>query len=131
MVSTEKILKSAAELGKLIAEHESTRKFEAVAEKLQQDTDAQRLLTDYNRQMALMQEKEAKNEPIEVADKHKLEQLQNGMIQHALLRDLQMVQMDYLDLMRRVDEAIQGPKSAGRGDPQAAQSPIGNPDLDA
>ena len=131
MVSTEKILKTATELGKLIAEHESTRKFEAVAKDLRQDTDAQRLLTDYNRQMVLLQEKEAKNQPIEVADKHKLGELQNGMIQHALLRDLQTAEMDYVDLMRRVDEAIQGPKSASRGVPQAAESPIVNPDLDA
>ena len=57
---------------------------------------------------AVIAEKEARQQPIEVEDKRKLEQLHQKVIEHPLLRDLQVVQMDYLDLMRKVDEALRG-----------------------
>ena len=77
------------------------------------DIEAQRLFNDYHRHLAKMGEKEAKGQPIEVEDKRQLERLQDGMSRSALLRDLQIGQMDYLDLMRQVDEAISGQSPLG------------------
>ncbi len=121
MATTDEILKAAGDLGKMIAEHPAAKKFEDVTRKLQDDTEAQRLLTDFNRHMQTLQEKEAKRQPIEVADKHKLEELQAKVIKNKLVRDLQMAQMDFVDLMRRVDEAMQGQA------PQADAGPVGQP----
>lgn len=108
MATTQEILDAAAELGKLIATHPAAVKFEETIKKLQDDVEAQRLMTDLNRHMESLQEKEAAGKPIEVADKKKLEDLQNKMVRHSLLSQFQMVQMDYLDLMRKVDEAVSG-----------------------
>ena len=109
MVSTDQIMTAATDLGKLIAEHDAAKKFDALVKRLRDDTEAQRVLNDYNRHLTMIQEKETSGKPIEVADKHKLESLQGAMVQNALLRDFQLVQMDYMDLMRKVDEAMQGP----------------------
>ncbi len=106
MATTEEILKAAQDLGKLIATHPATEKFDAMVKKLSDDVEAQRVLNDYHRQAALIADKESQQQPIEVDDKKKLEQLHQQVIQHTLLGDLQVVQMDYLDLMRRVDEAM-------------------------
>ena len=47
------------------------------------------------------------------------------MIRNPLLRDFQMAQMDYLDLMRKVDEAMAGqPEQQPAG---IAQAPAGAP----
>ena len=106
MATTQEIISAAEALGKLIARHDATVKFEAAVKKLRDDAEAQRALNDFNRHMAALSEKESKGEPIEVEDKRKLERLQEAVIGNEVLRTFQMVQMDYLDLMRKVDEAI-------------------------
>ena len=106
MATTEEIVAAARDLGKLIATHQAAEKFEQTVKKLEGDVDAQRAFTDYQRQMQTVAEKQQKNEPIEVEDKRELEQLQNAVVRNAVLRDFQMAQMDYVDLMRRVDEAM-------------------------
>jgi len=126
MANTEQILKAAKEVGKLVSSHETTKKFKEAVSGLQEDTDAQRLLTDYHRHLSTVGEKERSGKPIEVVDKRKLEDLQSKVAQHPLLRNLQMVQMDYLDLMRQIDEAIGvGPKPV---DTPVVSSPVANPD---
>ncbi|MAE63410.1 MAG: hypothetical protein CMJ18_03990 [Phycisphaeraceae bacterium] len=122
MASTEQIIKAATELGELIADHPAAKKFADAVQRIREDTDAQRVLNDFNRQVRTIQEKEVKGDPIEVSDKRRLEELQDAVIQSRVLRDFQMVQMDYIDLMRRVDEAMHGPNA-----PDA--EPISGPDV--
>jgi cell fate (sporulation/competence/biofilm development) regulator YlbF (YheA/YmcA/DUF963 family) len=107
-VTTQDVLNKAHELGDLIAQHPAAKKMEDILKRLQDDTDAQRAMNDYNRHLQALSEKEAAGKPIEVEDKRKLEALQNAVIRNPILRDFQVGQMDYLDLMRKVDEAIQG-----------------------
>jgi len=128
MVTTNEILKAAQDLGKLVASHEAGRKYQQVLSGLLEDTDAQRLLNDYNRHLHTIGEKEATGKPIEVDDKRKLEDLQGRIIRHQLLRNLQIVQMDFADLMRKIDDAIaqSGPKVS---DIAVASSPLANPDV--
>ena len=108
MATTTQIIEKAQALGKLIAEHDAARRFVDAVNRLRDDTDAQRVLTDMNRHTDTIAEKQAKGEPIEVADKHKLEDLRAAVAQNAVLGQFQMAQMDYLDLMRKVDDAIAG-----------------------
>ena len=128
MATTEEVIEAARQLGKLIGEHDAARKFADVMKQLREDDDAQRLLTDYNRQINTIAEKEGAGTPIEVEDKRKLDDLQTQVMTHDLLRDLQMVQMDYVDLMRRVDESMTesapGAGGAGAG-PDAGGGPGG------
>ena len=108
MASMQEVLEQARKLGKLVAEHDSAKKFEAVLGRLKADKDAQHLLNDYNRQLEAIGRKQSQNQPIEVEDKHRLESLRKQVVMHPLLRELQMAQMDYVDLMRQVDEAMSG-----------------------
>lgn len=127
MATTQEIIDAAGDLGKKIAQHDTARKLETIIKQLQDDVEAQRLLADYQRHITAVGEKEAAGQPIEVEDKTKLEELQGQVIRNTLLRDFQMAQMDYLDLMRQVDGAISGtPDQAPTG---AAQSPLVNPDI--
>lgn len=106
MAATEDILRRARELGKLIADHEAARQLTETLESLKQDTDAQRALSDFERHVQSLGEKQAAGKPIEVEDKHKLESLQLAVARNPLLRDLQIRQMNYLDLLRQVEEAM-------------------------
>jgi len=113
VATTQEILNSAKALGQQVSTHEASIKFEKSLKALQADVEAQRLLNDYQRHMAKIAEKETKGDPIEVEDKRRLEDLQGQVVTHSTLRDLQVSQMDYLDLMRQVDEMISGRTMAG------------------
>jgi cell fate (sporulation/competence/biofilm development) regulator YlbF (YheA/YmcA/DUF963 family) len=115
MATTQEILKAAEDLGKLISTHETAKKFDDAVRKLQADVEAQRVLNDYNRQLQKLGEKEAAGKPVEVDDKRQLEKLQAAVIRNPLLRQFQIAQMDYLDLMRRVDEAMAGSPGGPEG----------------
>lgn len=136
MASTDEILRKARELGELISQHESARKLEDVLKRLEQDAEAQRALNDYNRHLQTLSEKQQQGQPIEVEEKHRLETLQRQVVMSPVLRDFQTAQMDYVDLMRKVDEAMTGQTpggaagAAGGGAGAAgAGSPLVNPDL--
>lgn len=114
-VTTDDILKKARELGDLIGQHPAAKKLEDVLTRLQADIEAQRAMTDYNRHLQVLGEKEAAGKPIEVGDKRKLDDLQKAVVRNRTLSDFQLAQMDYLDLMRKVDEAIEGAAPGGGG----------------
>ncbi len=132
MADMNAILAKARELGEMISEHDAAKKLEDVLKRLEQDPDARRILNDYNRHLQTLAEKQQQGQPIEVDEKHKLEQLQKQLVTNAVLRDFQTAQMDYVDLMRRVDEALSGQTPAGGGGAAgsaAAGSPLVDPDL--
>ena len=128
MSTTDQVIKAATELGKLIAEHSDAKKFDATTNLVHEDTEAQRILNDYNRHLMTIHEKETQGKPIEVEDKRKLESCQQQVIQSSTLRNLQVAQMDYLDLMRRVEEAMQGSRP-NVSPVAAAESPVVIPDV--
>ena len=106
MASTQAILDEAKKLGELIKEHEAVKKMDKVVKQLQEDVEAQRILNDYNRFSLQIAEKEQKGEPIEVDEKHKAAELHKAVVMNKLLQDLQIVQMDYSDLLRQVDATM-------------------------
>lgn len=128
MPSTEEIMSKARELGGMIAEHETAKKLAETIEQLQADTDAQRAVHDLNRHYQALSEKQAAGKPIEVEDKRKLEKLQLAVAKNPLLGRLQMLQMDYVDLLRKVDDAIQGESGGDVPGAEAVSAPV-NPDL--
>ena len=140
MATTQEILDAAKKVGKLIAEHPAAKKMDELMQKLQSDREAQRALTDYNRQMQAIQEKQAMGMPIEVEDKRKLEQFQTALATNVMLGSIQRAQIEYLELMRQVDDAIDnatpapgapapgaapgGPAGGAAGAPGAGPGPI-------
>ena len=60
----------------------------------------------YQREAEKVARKQQNNEPIEVAEKRRLQELQDQVIANPLVSKLQIAQMDYLDLMRRVQQII-------------------------
>jgi len=119
MASTQEIITAATDLGKLISTHDAAKCFEGVLKKLSQDVDAQRLLNDLNRLTTKISQKEMQAQPIEVHEKHELEKLRQSVSRNTVLREFQVAQMDYVDLMRQVDQAM-----AGRTGEAAAPSPL-------
>jgi cell fate (sporulation/competence/biofilm development) regulator YlbF (YheA/YmcA/DUF963 family) len=131
MATTDQVLESARQVGKLVSEHPAIQKLQGVVEQLQKDIDAQRAMADFERFVATIHQKEQSGQPIEVADKRKLEELQRKVVTNRLLRDFQMAQIDVLDLRRKIDEAIFGSEEIPAGPGAAAGSPLTDPGLKA
>lgn len=126
MPTTDEILEKARELGDLLAEHESAKKLEQAVSTLQNDTESQRAMNDYYRHLQSLAEKEASGQPIEPADKQKLQELQRNVVMNPNLRELQVAQMNYVDLLRKIDDAMTGQSGAPSPDAGAsAMSPGG------
>jgi len=119
---THRVIKAARELGRLIAEHEAVKRYEAALADLEKDEPAQRALEQYHRQIESISQKQATGQPIEVEEKQELAASQKAVVNHPRVSALQVAEMDYVDLMRRVDEAmgearppLQGPAQGRRG----------------
>lgn len=125
MASTQEILDQANALGELLAEHDAAKAMESAIKALQGDTASQRALADLNRHGAALEEKAAQGQAIEVADKRKLEELQQAVVLNPLLANFQRAQMDYTDLLRQVDDAITGRSEAEAQAQAQAQAPAG------
>ena len=124
MTSTQEILAEAKKLGEMLKGHPAVEKLEKVVKELQDDTEAQRVLNDYNRFALKIQEKEEKAQPIEVDEKHKLADLHKQVVMNKVLQEFQMAQMDYSDLLRQVDSVMMNEISpATPGTPGAAGTP--------
>jgi cell fate (sporulation/competence/biofilm development) regulator YlbF (YheA/YmcA/DUF963 family) len=129
MATTQEVLDAARKVGQLLATHSAAQRMDNALRKLQGDREAQRVLTDFNRMMQAVAQKEAQGRPIEVDDKRKLEAAQSAVATNLLLRELQVAQMEYLELMRQIDELIEGEAGveavgpAGPASPPAAKGP--------
>lgn len=137
MATDDQIMKAATEFGEILGGHPKVGRLDAAIKKLKEDTESQRALNDLNRHLQTVAEKEMTGQPIEVSDKRRLQELQNVVVHNLVLREFQLAQMDYVDLVRRLDDAMYGRSAAaaavgvtgGSGDPAAAESPLVNPDL--
>ena len=108
MASDKQILEQATKLGELLAEHDAVKKLESATKAFEGDIASQRAFTDYQRFAQTLQHKAQQGSPIEVEDKRKLESLQQAVITNPLLANMQRAEMDYVDLLRKVDAAIVG-----------------------
>ena len=131
MASEKEILEQASKLGELIAAHDAAKQLDSATKAFEADVTSQRAMTDYQRFAQTLQQKAQSGAAIEVEDKQKLEELQQGVITNPLLANMQRAEMDYLDLLRKVDGAIVGaggvPASSatpGAGAAPPAGSPI-------
>ncbi len=130
MASEKDILEQATKLGELIAEHDAVKKMESATKAFEADTTSQRAMADYQRFAQTLQQKAQSGGAIEVEDKRKLEELQQAVITNPLLANMQRAEMDYLDLLRKVDGAIVGSggpmaEAMQQAPPQAGPSILG------
>lgn len=121
MPSEQDILDQATKLGQLIADHDATQQLATATQAFEDDVHAQRAMVDYQRFAQGLQQKAQAGGAIEVEDKRKMEALQQAVITNPLLANMQRAEMDYLDLLRKVDAAI---VSAGGA---VAESVLQNP----
>ncbi len=109
MPEPQDLLNQARALGESLAAHPTIQAYYRAQQAVRADAAARRLLQDYQSHLDHLHALEAAQRPIEVADKHRLKDLETQMAGHDTLKTLMRTQADYVELMARVNRAIDEP----------------------
>jgi cell fate (sporulation/competence/biofilm development) regulator YlbF (YheA/YmcA/DUF963 family) len=107
-VDTQSILADADKLGQLVAQHPAVAKYRAAQKSVAEDPDASRLLKDFDRLLETLGRQEQTGMPVTDAQRTQLESLQSQIMTHIKVKALNMAQLEFVDLLRKVNQTIQG-----------------------
>jgi cell fate (sporulation/competence/biofilm development) regulator YlbF (YheA/YmcA/DUF963 family) len=124
------ILDAADKLGQLIATHPAIERFKQAQKALGEDPDAGRLLNDFNRQLMNLARQEESGMPVTDAQRRTLEGLQGQLATNLKVKALNLAQVEYVDLMRKVSDTIRAKVGEGTGPaPAPAAATAGGPKI--
>jgi cell fate (sporulation/competence/biofilm development) regulator YlbF (YheA/YmcA/DUF963 family) len=103
------LLERAKALGESLARHPRVVSFAAARRALHDSREARDLLVQYTQHAERLHELEAGQKPIEVADKHKLAEIETRMAGNDVLKQYMRVQADYIELMNQISRAMEEP----------------------
>jgi cell fate (sporulation/competence/biofilm development) regulator YlbF (YheA/YmcA/DUF963 family) len=98
---------AAEELGRQIAQAEAFRRLRSAEDAVQGDAASQKILGDFDLQRRKIEDLERAQKPVEPEDKHEMIRLSDAVHSAPALQELVRAQADYMELMNRVNKAIQ------------------------
>ena len=102
----DKVIELARNLGREIAADERAISLKKAQEALNQDKEAQELIKQYQQQAEKIHQLEQQQKPIEVGDKHKLQEIELEIGKNENIKELTRRQADFVEMMNRVKETI-------------------------
>jgi cell fate (sporulation/competence/biofilm development) regulator YlbF (YheA/YmcA/DUF963 family) len=121
-VDTQQILDEAEKVGRLVAQHPAVEKYKQAQRSLAEDPDASRLLAEFDRQLETLGRQEQQGMGVTDAQRRQLEGLQGQIVSHIKIKALNMAQVEFMDLLRRVTQTIQRPIFEGEAAPGGASA---------
>ena len=121
------ILEQAKALGKQLASHPKVKQYLEAQERLQRDEGARRLLRDYQLLAEKLQRQQAEGKQPSREDAERLARLEADLASNEAVKAWLGAQTDYLDLMYRVDRAIEAGLAEALGGRPARPQPTAPP----
>lgn len=112
---TQAILDAAEKLSAMVADHPATAKYKAAQKAVTDDAEAGRLMADFDRQIETLSRQESQGVPVSDAQRMQLESLQGRIVSNLKVKNLNLAQVEFIDLLRRVNQTIQRPLVEGGG----------------
>ena len=112
---TKDILDAAEKIAQMVADHPATARFKSAQKAVTEDAEASRLLADFDRQLETLGRQEQQGVPLTEAQRVQLEQLQSRIVSHIKIKNLNLAQVDFIDLLRRINQTIQRPLTESAG----------------
>jgi cell fate (sporulation/competence/biofilm development) regulator YlbF (YheA/YmcA/DUF963 family) len=103
----ENALAAAAELGRKIAQEQAFQRLRAAEGAVQNDAASQKILEEFERQRRKIEALESARKPVEPEDKQEMRRLSDAVHNAPRLQELVRAQADYMELMNKVNKAIQ------------------------
>ena len=122
-VDTDQIIQEAEKLGQLVAQHPAVARYKQAQKSVAEDPEAGRLLADFDRQLETLGRQEQSGMPVTDAQRMQLESLQGRIISHIKIKALNMAQVEFVDLLRKVTQTIQRPLAEQPGGAGGAAAP--------
>ena len=129
-VDTNQILAEADKLGQLVAQHPAVERYKNAQKAVAEDPDANRTMAEFERQLESLARQESTGMPVTDAQRAQLENLQSRIVSNVKVKNLNMAQVEFIDLLRKVNQAVQskvveaggmgGAGAGGRGAPGGA-----------
>src|SRR3954470_10072064 len=114
-VDTDQIIQEAEKLGQLVSQHPAVARYKQAQKAVAEDPEAGRLLADFDRQLETLGRQEQSGMPVTDAQRMQLESLQSRIISHIKIKALNMAQVEFIDLLRKVSQAVQKPAVESMG----------------
>jgi len=127
-VEAKEIVESAEKLGQLVAQHPAVAKYKAAQKAVADDPEAGRLLADFDKQLETLARQEQSGMHVTDAQRSQLESLQSRIVSNLKVKALNLAQVDFMDLLRKVSQAWQKPLAeTSGGSPVAGAGPARTP----
>ena len=104
---TPQIMEAAEKLSQMVADHPATARYKAAQKAVTDDPEAGRLLADFDQQIEKLARQEQTGMPITDAQRAQLESLQSRIVSHLKIKNLNLAQVEFIDLLRKVNQAVQ------------------------
>lgn len=121
-VDTQQIMDAAEKLGKMVAEHPSVARYQQAQKAVAEDAEAGRMLQQFDQALEKLARQEQSGMPVTDAQRQQLESLQSRIVSHIKVKNLNLAQVEFVDLLRKVNQTIQKPLA-----PQQPQQAQGQP----
>ena len=108
-VDTDQIIQEAEKISQLVAQHPAVTRDKQAVKAVDEDPEAGRLMSDFNRQMDGLERQVAAGMGVTDAQRQQLEALQSRIVSHIKIKALNMAQVEMVDLLRRISQTIQRP----------------------
>ncbi len=106
MADVDALISQAKKLGAAIGQQAVVRHYRELSRQLDLDIGARSLLEQFQQAMEVLAVKEATGQPLDLAEKQKIQSLQQSVSIHPFLKKLIDAQIEYMDLMRDVQTGI-------------------------
>jgi cell fate (sporulation/competence/biofilm development) regulator YlbF (YheA/YmcA/DUF963 family) len=120
-IDTQQILDAAEKLGQMLKDHPAVERFKAAQKAVADDPEAGRLLAEFERQIESLARQEQTGRPVTDAQRMQLEALQSKIVSHIKITNLNLAQVEFVDLLRKVSQTYQRPLADSTGATTAAR----------
>ena len=100
------VMKLAEELGKAINDSPQAVALRKIRDDLSKQPEITKLLKDYRDHTDKIARLEAEQKPVEVDDKHRLQELHGKLVATDIFKKYTAAQVEYVDVMRRVNDSL-------------------------
>lgn len=105
---TTQIMTEADKLGQLVAQHPAIERYKQAQKAVADDPDANRAMADFEQQLEKLARQEQSGMPVTDAQRQTLEAVQSRIVSNIKVKALNMANVEFVDLLRKVNQAIQG-----------------------
>ena len=122
-VDTQQIMDEASKLGDLVNQHPAVTRYKDARKAVQQDAEANRLTAEFNRQLESLVRQQQSGLPVTDAQQQTLEALQSRIVSHLKIKAMNLAEVEFIDLLRRITQTIQSRLDLQEGAAAAGTAP--------